>query len=688
MEDQSADFNSFLNQGEKGSDCVVFQFGSHSVKFGLASQLQPFVVPNCIAYRYNDDSDKMDVEIEIKNNNLNNEGRDEKSDLFLSDLLNVEQEIIGKLVKLEQKEKGKNKLANQNKTYSANKVYDSSNCEADHQERKNFEQNPNSTASYKKALGMAYDINEDIPDNYYKWTSTANKPSYLVGREALTIAETEQYQLRYPIRYGFFNNNITYQGVLDDLRNITDFCLVQVLQIPRKEFSNYNVVIIIPDLFIKQQVKGLVNIFLRVLNFKGVFIHLESIMSSFGAALQSSCIIDIGSSKVNVVCVDEGLIIEESLIRKNFGGDDITKLLYHMLTRKNSKNYFPSHYFNPDNSYHFRIFEKLKENECELPNLQNPSSQFVQKNCKIWLHRKNENTKSFNVTISDSLYISPLGLFYPQVFETIRNAHLPYLNEYNDIYDEIFTDPEDIMMDMIKILITNQQNENKKDEPLSNLNSTIKKAEKFNNNASELNEDSVSVVGSRIDKSINNCFKEETSKNKGFNVLVYKNTYENMYQSIGIEEMVCQSIMSVNNPELRKKLANAILLVGGSSKFKGLVDYLEDILIDKLTTCDNEIDRIEIINFPSVDAKTITWIGGTIIPKLDSAKDMWITRDRWLGEIEKGEENIKEKIVQPQVNSESTEAKADAALKEKVKKKDRHLDGGPRTIREKSAFQW
>jgi actin-related protein len=113
MEDQNGnDFNSFLNIGEKGSDTLVFQFGSHSVKFGLASQLQPFVIPNCIAYRLieNDDEyDQMDIDIEI---NIKNE---ESNDTFLSNLVSMEQDVIKKLMKLEQRQKGKNKLIIPNK---------------------------------------------------------------------------------------------------------------------------------------------------------------------------------------------------------------------------------------------------------------------------------------------------------------------------------------------------------------------------------------------------------------------------------------------------------------------------------------------------------------------------------------------------------------------------------------------
>jgi hypothetical protein len=152
-----------------------------------------------------------------------------------------------------------------------------------------------------------------------------------------------------------------------------------------------------------------------------------------------------------------------------------------------------------------------------------------------------------------------------------------------------------------------------------------------------------------------------------------------MFQLMNIEDSICQSIMSVTNPELRKKLSNSIILIGGSTKFKGMIDFLEDRLIDKLTTMDQEIDRVEIIVFPGIDVKTISWIGGTIIPKLDSSKDMWISRDRWLGEFEK-----EEQIVAVPNNIEPGDNKP-AEVK---KKKDRHLDGGVRMIREKGVIQW
>lgn len=201
-------------------------------------------------------------------------------------------------------------------------------------------------------------------------------------------------------------------------------------------------------------------------------------------------------------------------------------------------------------------------------------------------------------------------------------------------------------------------------------------------------------------RSEENSSQQDDEKNQKIRGM--KNTYENMFKLISIEEMICESIMGVENPELRKRLSNSILLVGGGAKFKGIIDYLEDRLIDKLTTIDPLIERVEIINFPTVDSKTITWIGGTIIPKLDSSKDMWITRDRWVLDIDRLDEKEKDLAPNKEIkenqsvtgydNESKKEEKFEDAIQaqknEKSKKKEKHLDGGVNLIREKCPFQW
>ena len=36
-------------------------------------------------------------------------------------------------------------------------------------------------------------------------------------------------------------------------------------------------------------------------------------------------------------------------------------------------------------------------------------------------------------------------------------------------------------------------------------------------------------------------------------------------------------------------------------------------------------------NKESIPPNHLMWVGGTVIPLLESAKELWITRSRWLG---------------------------------------------------------
>lgn len=86
-------------------------------------------------------------------------------------------------------------------------------------------------------------------------------------------------------------------------------------------------------MFVKHHVRYVVNMLLAKMEFKSLFIHNESIMSTYAMALPSACVVDVGSTKISVCCVDEGLIIQKSIIRKHFGGNDIDEILYRMLLR-------------------------------------------------------------------------------------------------------------------------------------------------------------------------------------------------------------------------------------------------------------------------------------------------------------------------------------------------------------------
>ena len=94
----------------------------------------------------------------------------------------------------------------------------------------------------------------------------------------------------------------------------------------------------LPDVFVRSHYKLLINMFLKDIGFKGIYLHLESILACFGTAATQACIVDIGAEKVNVSCIDEGLILPNTLIRKNFGGLDIDYFLFRMLQKRSLIN--------------------------------------------------------------------------------------------------------------------------------------------------------------------------------------------------------------------------------------------------------------------------------------------------------------------------------------------------------------
>ena len=735
---EEEDVNPFLDQKDiKNNDTIVIQIGSHSIKFGLASQYQPFVIPNVIAHLIHRESQ---INIELDNLSFNEN--------FINYLTEIENCIVQK--------ENKNKMAKKLAVLNINKSMENQaqNQISEIPERIN-EQIPDSLCTFKKMEQISNDLNEDITDNNFKWTSLNSKPDILIGREALCIpSNNNDYEVRFPIKYGYFNPEFNFYTVLNDISLILNYCFEKILKINQNDFKNYNIVYIIPDLFIKTEIKAMINLFFKYFGFKNIFLHLESVMSSFGLAIQSSCVVDIGSDKVNICCVDEGMIIENTLIRKNLGGKEITKLLY-LITKylsNNSKdninssnnNKFPYELFNIKDFRDFRIFEKLKENECEFPPVLDTGlgiNQLTPKKAKIWKHKKGSPTKLINVILIEEAYLPPLCLFYPKIVETFREKKIPKITWYNYLIGEKFEDSEDVIGELAKIISMSEKKDdnNNNNNNTSNMNLAASISAIGSNSPKRNNKDEEdSSIGSPSKSESNKSFSDEKEekddiKNEKENKINYENLWDLNY---GIDDLICQSLMSVQNKDLRKKLANSIMLVGGTSKLKGFIDFLEDRLINKLSELDNEIERVEIFNYPTIDMKTLSWIGGSILPKLESAKDMWIQKERWLGEPEKldeqiennlengkkennneekkeennggadmGSEGERSKIEEKNenTNDENNNKEKDKDGKEKnndkkegdkkkdegkKKKNERHLDGGIVLLREKCPFPW
>jgi actin-related protein 8 len=124
------------------------------------------------------------------------------------------------------------------------------------------------------------------------------------------------------------------------------------MRIDKKGCEMLNVILIIPDIFVRNHVKYMVNMLLLKMKFKSIFIHSESVMATYAMALSQACVVDLGSTKTTVCCIDEGIINSKSVIRKHYGGSDVNEMLIRLINRGKALHYIPRNILNVEYHYH------------------------------------------------------------------------------------------------------------------------------------------------------------------------------------------------------------------------------------------------------------------------------------------------------------------------------------------------
>ena len=80
-------------------------------------------------------------------------------------------------------------------------------------------------------------------------------------------------------------------------------------------------------------------------------------------------------------------------------------------------------------------------------------------------------------------------------------------------------------------------------------------------------------------------------------------------------------------------MANNVIIIGGTCKLDKFIDELEDQLIELAHIYCPIVDRVEVLDLTlkGISPIDMSWVGATVIPKLEMIKDLWITRNRWIG---------------------------------------------------------
>lgn len=124
------------------------------------------------------------------------------------------------------------------------------------------------------------------------------------------------------------------------------------MRLPKKNLEYFNCILVTPDIFVKHHLRHMVDMLLGKLKFKSLFMHTESVMATFAMAMSSACVVDIGSSKINVCCIEEGILVPKSIVRKHYGCEDLNEMLYRLMNRSKALHYFPRYILQPKYHYH------------------------------------------------------------------------------------------------------------------------------------------------------------------------------------------------------------------------------------------------------------------------------------------------------------------------------------------------
>lgn len=248
------------------------------------------------------------------------------------------------------------------------------------------------------------------------WIKKSSKRYY--GSEALKCSK-ETFRIRCPFtKGGSFNvsspDYASLQDLINDVISLLEHALsAEGLNLERAQFSQYKIVLVIPDLFHKSHVETFIRFLLTEMQFQAVAIIQESLAGCYGAGQSSStCVVNIGATHTSIACIDEGTVLENSLVSLDYGGDDLTKLFALFLLQSE----FPYQDWDINSSHGWILAEELKKKY----------TTFQDANVAVQLYNfikrvPDQQSEQYEFKVFDEVSLAPLALFYPEIISYLHS---------------------------------------------------------------------------------------------------------------------------------------------------------------------------------------------------------------------------------------------------------------------------
>lgn len=568
-----------------GSKTIVIHPGSRNLRIGLASHAFPKTVPNVIAHKVRDSRQQDPISMEI-----------------LDDDYNIVQKDL--------------------------------------RERMRFYKRRILPNSHDLVVGFnSRVVPETIADHNdpyrVEWTSPEelNYPSYMTGERATKIPPDDKvkYELKWPIQHGSFNEKdyTTPQQILGDVSLILIESLEEYLNITFNEYKQYNVVLIIPDLYDKVYVSNMIKLVLDM-GFSNVCILQESMAATFGAGISTACIIDVGAQKTSVACVEEGMCITDSRVKILFGGDDITIALAKLLMRSN----FPYSELDLNKTYDWQLIQDLKHRFTTT----NDADIAVQ--LYTFYHRSPNNpTKKYDFKTFDEVMLAPLGLFYPQIFNSVKKLSSRYnvFPRSLDVYDSKPNDPvSDAQFNIYKgtlavdgLSYTTINNTVANSTIASTANGTPASSQPGTPAPDQQQQQQQQPQSQQLPRAVAQSQAIESIDTQAVPL-------------VGLEKAIIESVTqaAARSPLSNEQTfyENLMIVGGGAAKLSGFNSLLTDRIAMWRDHQSNVMQNgahaspgeVTVMPVPrEMDPELITWKGGGVYAKLKIVNEVWISARDW-----------------------------------------------------------
>lgn len=477
---------------------------------------------------------------------------------------------------------------------------------------------------------------EPIPEhnNPYRvdWTELDGR-SFVVGTDALRLADSAGFTVRYPIHQRGFNARdwSSLQLLLDDITLILQETLRTELGIKPVDYKNYSVVLVVPDFGDRTYVQDMANIILNIMGFKEIAIHQESYCAIFSAGMSSACVVDIGAQQSSVTVIEEGMVNPDTRMNLSYGGDDVTVALTALLQRAS----FPYKSLDLARTTDWLMMDGLKMKVCTLEEHLVANTPW-----DFYVVPEKGLTNKYILRTYDENILAPLCWFDTRMidFETKREASFVLSNpDVSDLIKSPYGEPTGAMKQCTAHLLPTR-------DPIGDANtpgSTPAPPALTPAPLSPAGKAAPSGPSTPVPQGTPGATTlapptaaHSTAATPAPDAEVADDTpsFDVAFEAskTPLDGAIASAISMASSENKVKTAASSILLVGGGSALKGLAPFIADRLPALLRQRGYPIDHVQIVPPPrGLNPKFMSWKGASVMCNLDSLSDMWIGADEF-----------------------------------------------------------